>query len=377
MKKILFIINSLGGGGAEKALIEFLRHIDYTRYEVSLCLVFHEGCYLSDVPPEVRVFWLYERERNFVHRKSLKIYRNHGIRTLLRLRARRKIRGRYDAIVSFLEGDALLFHDMVRDRAERNVAWLHCDLRLFHWTRKTFRSDRDEELAYGRMDTIVFCSHITQESFERMYRIDVPKTVIYNIIDGDSIRRQADAAVVPHDGFTITAVGSLSEVKSHDRLVRVARMFKDAGYRLRFQIVGAGGAAQTIARRTGIAGFRPFSGVPEASLSLHEGVRRLCQHVEIGGGFAGDLRSDDVGRSYRRHPHECVGGVPRRRPLRHRHRPLRRGDFRRIAPHGRRRNPARALPRTGFQANRTLLGRTDHAPIRSVVVTRAEQHSLN
>ena len=164
------------GGNQNLDAIEFLRHIDYTRYEVSLCLVFHEGCYLSDVPPEVRVFWLYERERNFVHRKSLKLYRNHGIRTLLRLRARRKIRGRYDAIVSFLEGDALLFHDMVRDRAERNVAWLHCDLRLFHWTRKTFRSDRDEELAYGRMDTIVFCSHITQESFERMYRIDVPKT---------------------------------------------------------------------------------------------------------------------------------------------------------------------------------------------------------
>ena len=248
MKKILFIINSLGGGGAEKALIEFLRHIDYTRYEVSLCLVFHEGCYLSDVPPEVRVFWLYERERNFVHRKSLKLYRNHGIRTLLRLRARRKIRGHYDAIVSFLEGDALLFHDMVRDRAERNVAWLHCDLRLFHWTRKTFRSDRDEELAYGRMDTIVFCSHITQVGFERMYRIDVPKTVIYNIIDGDSIRRQADAAVVPHDGFTITAVGSLSEVKSHDRLVRVARMFKDAGYRLRFQIVGAGALEEPLKR---------------------------------------------------------------------------------------------------------------------------------
>ena len=81
-----------------------------------------------------------------------------------------------------------------------------------------------------------------------MYRIDVPKTVIYNIIDGDSIRRQADAAVVPHDGFTITAVGSLSEVKSHDRLVRVARMFKDAGYRLRFQIVGAGALEEPLKR---------------------------------------------------------------------------------------------------------------------------------
>lgn len=239
MKKVLFIINSLGGGGAEKALIEFLRHIDYARYEVSLCLVFHEGCYLNDVPPEVRIFSLYEREWNFAHRKSLKLYRKHGLRTLLRLRARRKIRGHYDAIVSFLEGDALLFHDMVRDRARRNITWLHCDLRLFHWTRKTFRCDRDEELAYSRMDAIVFCSHITLESFEQMYRIDVPKTVIYNIIDGDSIRRQA-AAAVPHDTFTVTAVGSLSEVKSHDRLIRVARMFKDADYRLRFQIVGTG-----------------------------------------------------------------------------------------------------------------------------------------
>jgi len=239
-KKLLFIINSLGGGGAEKALIEFLRHIDYARYEVSLCTVFREGCYLEDVPPAVRLFWLYDRERNFAHRKSLKLYRNHGVRTLLRLRARRKIRGRYDAIVSFLEGDALLFHEMVCDRARRNISWVHCDLRLFHWTRKTFRSDDDERQAYGRMDSIVFCSYNTQESFERMYRIATPKTVIYNIIDSDSIRRQADAVAVPHDEFTVTAVGSLSEVKCHDRLIRVARMFADAGYRLRFQIVGAG-----------------------------------------------------------------------------------------------------------------------------------------
>ena len=43
MKKILFIINSLGGGGAEKALIEFLRHIDYTRYEVCAVLGLPRG----------------------------------------------------------------------------------------------------------------------------------------------------------------------------------------------------------------------------------------------------------------------------------------------------------------------------------------------
>lgn len=247
-KKLLFIINSLGGGGAERALVEFLYHIDYARYDVSLCLVFNEGCYLDDIPAGVRVFSLYDREWNFAHRKSLKLYRNHGVRTLLRMRVRRRIRERYDAIVSFLEGDALLFHDMVRDRARRNITWVHCDLRLFHWTRKTFRCDSDEQQAYSRMDAVVFCSHITQESFERMYRIATPKAVVYNIIDSDAIRRQADAVEVPHEMFTVTTVGSLSEVKRHDRLIRVARMFADAGYRLRFQIVGAGAMEEPLKR---------------------------------------------------------------------------------------------------------------------------------
>lgn len=248
MKKILFMANSLGGGGAEKALIDLLHHFDYSRYNVSLCLVFNEGCYLQDVPPEVKVFSLYEREWNFAHRKSLKLYRKHGIRALLQLRARWKIRKHYDAIISFIEGDALLFHDLVRDRAGRNIAWVHCDLRLFHWTQKTFRSDSDEERAYSHMDTVVFCSRITKESFEWMYRVSVPKTYIYNIIDSASIRRAADSQDVPHDELTVTAVGSLSEVKCHDRLIRVARMFKDAGYRLRFQIVGAGAMEDQLKR---------------------------------------------------------------------------------------------------------------------------------
>ena len=33
-KKILFIMGSLGGGGAEKVLITLLHFFDYTRYDV-------------------------------------------------------------------------------------------------------------------------------------------------------------------------------------------------------------------------------------------------------------------------------------------------------------------------------------------------------
>ena len=35
MKTLLFFIESLSGGGAEKVLVTLLRHIDYARYNVA------------------------------------------------------------------------------------------------------------------------------------------------------------------------------------------------------------------------------------------------------------------------------------------------------------------------------------------------------
>ena len=55
-KRILFMVNSLAGGGAEKALIELLRNFDYERYDVELCVVFNIGVYLNDVPRQVKMF---------------------------------------------------------------------------------------------------------------------------------------------------------------------------------------------------------------------------------------------------------------------------------------------------------------------------------
>ena len=54
MKHILFIAYNLVGGGAEKALVELLRHFDYSRYEVTLCLLYNEGVYIDEIgSPEI------------------------------------------------------------------------------------------------------------------------------------------------------------------------------------------------------------------------------------------------------------------------------------------------------------------------------------
>ncbi|UMB60338.1 glycosyltransferase [Lutibacter sp. A80] len=54
-KDILFIMNSLNCGGAEKALVSLLQVIDYNRYNVDLYLFKKEGMFIKDVPKEVTI----------------------------------------------------------------------------------------------------------------------------------------------------------------------------------------------------------------------------------------------------------------------------------------------------------------------------------
>lgn len=76
--------------------------------------------------------------------------------------------------------------------------------------------------------------------FDCLYETSNAKTCLYNIVDADNIRKLAKEKVVMHDQFTITSIGSLYKVKGYDRLIRVAKLFKDKGYALRFQILGQG-----------------------------------------------------------------------------------------------------------------------------------------
>ena len=43
MKKILFVINTLGRAGAETALLELLNHLDTEKYEISLYVLLGQG----------------------------------------------------------------------------------------------------------------------------------------------------------------------------------------------------------------------------------------------------------------------------------------------------------------------------------------------
>lgn len=242
-KKILFIIEGLWGGGAEKALVELLSNFDYTQYDVTLCVVYYGGVYVNQLPKEVKTIFLYDKPQGYFHdslkRKSFRYFKNSKDTRLMRWWLNWKLRNRkFDTIVSFLEGTSLLYHSFICGRAKKNIAWVHCDLLHYHWTDWLFQDV--EQQCYAMMDDIVFVSQNAMQAFEQLYQVPVRKHCIYNVIDTPKIKQLSVTKEVEHRGFTIIAIGSLIKVKGFERLLQVARMFCDNGYDLRFQILGVG-----------------------------------------------------------------------------------------------------------------------------------------
>lgn len=244
MKHILFIAYNLVGGGAEKALVELLRHFDYSRYEVTLCLLYNEGVYIDEIPAKVKVIVLYDRHDKF-HQKSFRKYDKHNNSFWLAMQIWKKTpRWRYDAIISFLEGYPLLFHSFITLKGKKNITWVHCDLYSFHWTASYFNTKVKAEIdCYRKMDKIVFVSRLALVNFDRLYKIDVTKSCIYNVVDSAHIRSLSvseEARHFPKKSLVITAIGSLKEVKGFDKLIRVGKLLKDDGYSFLIQIIGTG-----------------------------------------------------------------------------------------------------------------------------------------
>lgn len=240
MKKILFVISSLSGGGAEKTLITYLRCFDYKRYKVDLCLVNKVGVYLEDVPKEVRLIPLYNDLSSMRTKLEYNLYSRFGLGFLERMRIRKSVDKNYDAIISFCEGRSLKFHSYITDYTKNNITWVHTDMHNNHHSVGKIFSARHELQAYGKMQTVVCVSENAKRQFDKEFPcIKVPKKVIVNPILKDAIVAYRDTDVVK-GSFILSGVGRLSTEKAFDRTVRLAVYLKKKGYKFHINIIGDG-----------------------------------------------------------------------------------------------------------------------------------------
>lgn len=242
-KRLLFIDGPLGGGGAERVLIDILRNIDYSRYEVDLALICRGGVLMDQVPAQVRVIELwpgYSWDYKLACRLSKWLRCNW---LLARKMNGPKLRRDYDMEISFLEGMPTKL-GALRTTAAKKAAWVHCDIFTHRYASAQFF--KGEELAaYNRMDAVVNVSEASNNAFiKRFPGCTARKVIIHNPIDRAKIERMAseaaDNAKAEDSRLTVITVGRLTEPKNPARMLEVAKMAKDHGLPVRFKWVGDG-----------------------------------------------------------------------------------------------------------------------------------------
>ena len=242
--KILFLIESLSGGGAEKVLTVLLKYLDYEKYEVTLCPIVDTGIYCEEVQKYISNYKPIVTYRgNKVHRclnriKYKLIYSVMPLSWVYKL----FIPKGCDVEVAFCEGyvTKLLAHSCSRTK---KIAWVHIDLKYFPWTidKGIFKDVNEERSAYATMDRIVCVSKTVEKSFQERYGLKERSCAIYNPIDIEDIKKKAGQKVLNNDGvFRIISIGRLVPQKGYDRLLRVVKQLHEENYSLNLLILGEG-----------------------------------------------------------------------------------------------------------------------------------------
>lgn len=177
MKRIMFMTNSMYGGGAEKVLQTLLHNLDRTKYDVTVYSMHDEQIRPEYYPTDVTYKAVFEGYHgNSALGKRLHILLG-KIKGKLFLAAPSRLfyllffHEKYDVEVAFIEGEATKIISGSTNKESKKIAWVHGDLQANPWTNFLFKSVEDESNHYRKFDQIVCVSEGVRAAFLAKYSV--------------------------------------------------------------------------------------------------------------------------------------------------------------------------------------------------------------
>lgn len=239
-KRIVFCINSLGIGGAEKVLCDVVNHMDHAKYNVSILTLFHEGELLSMVDSAVDMRTIIKKP---THIKKALLWRCVKYLPLTLLQYLNCKNG--DVYIAFMEGMPTKLIGSMRNK-KRKFCWIHTDIAHNTVSETNFRNQRQALNCYRNMNQIICVSQDCRNRFLEVYpSLHDICSVIYNCLDINHIRMQAEEEVVlpftrQRDDILLCSVGRLVEEKGFDRLLRVVEKLIKENTHYKLMLIGDG-----------------------------------------------------------------------------------------------------------------------------------------
>lgn len=265
-KKILFVINSMGCGGAEKSLLSLLSLLDYERYDVTLQMFRRGGMFESLIPAEVKIredldYTKFCSKSPMEQMLSFDFKRVCArIRTSLFLRknakdgyplhdaqaywkhsgkAFDKLAEQYDVAIAWGQGNPTHFV-AEKVQAQKKLAWVNADY-------ENVGHNKDFDCKYYAAFAGIICVSdklcLTMQKVFPEYAAKM--STIYDINNPATIFAMADQPCsLPNDGkLTLVTVGRLVPQKGYDIAAKAAWLLKERGVEFHWYIVGDGDRA--------------------------------------------------------------------------------------------------------------------------------------
>lgn len=260
-KRLLFIIDSLNCGGAEKSLISLLPLLDYERLDVNLLIFRRGGVFEKYLPQQVHVINHDLYGKGFIDKLYRGIHqlgfsynlrfgkKRHGAETHWRTmhKSVKPLDGKYDVAVAYQQGMPTFFLATMVD-ATQKIAWVNADVIAAGYNLKYCKR------FYDKMDNVVAVSEKLSDKLSRNAPwLQGKLHCIYDIINPDIVHRLAQESV--HDmslekgDMSIVTVGRLTRPKNHLLAIETARVLKDKGMAFKWFFVGEGEMRPTIEGR--------------------------------------------------------------------------------------------------------------------------------
>lgn len=240
MINILFFIETLSGGGAEKVLQNLVNNMDSKKFDITVQTVWKENPekYLNKNIKYKYIYPCCSKFNNYKYRLCALLKTIYPI----------YVKDNYDIEVAYLECGATKVISTSTNKKAKKIAWVHCDL-----SKKMSNINKFKKKSvnwYKKFNKVACVSLDVEKSFKSIYGNKFDTEVIYNVIDDYSIKEKANENVENYffdKKFpTIVSVGRLSLEKRFDRLIEAHKILLDEGFLNKLLIIGEGDERESL-----------------------------------------------------------------------------------------------------------------------------------
>lgn len=253
MKRIVFVIESLSCGGAEKSLITLLQNLDYKKYNVDLLLLFDKGDFYKFVPHEVNITFLdlisnlpfYEdlyKRILFYCRKKFNLKEKYHPSQLFWKTYKNNtyvFQKNYDVAIAYNQGFATYF---VANNisSKKKYSWLNTDYK------KAGYNIYFDYKFYKKFNHVICVSKENENSFlNELNKLNekIETSVIKDITDDILIKKmslEGNGFEEQKDIIKLLTVGRLAVAKNYNLAIEACKILTEKRKNIKWFVVGEG-----------------------------------------------------------------------------------------------------------------------------------------